>query len=251
MKNAPLLFLLLLFLSTCQKEDNASLPDEALSEMTLTEQSNIAESRAPKPKVSVCHRRGNGNWHVITINENALRAHLAHGDVLLEDKDGDGWVEAENECVPGGDCDDENPKINPGMAEDCTNRIDDNCDGEIDNECCPYFTVDEIVDLGSNYRAFFSFRDDDCFLDEYVVFFGVPCNFGVSYDTDGNGTTLVKDPACNEYYDVDTVVVKACEKVMLAAQAILSADDFCDPFTSRTPNRTSSTNLFEVTLQQE
>lgn len=35
----------------------------------------------PAPKVSVCHRSGDG-FHVINISSNALPAHLRHGDVL-------------------------------------------------------------------------------------------------------------------------------------------------------------------------
>ena len=245
MKNVLYLLLFLFFLAGCQKEDANYLSAEGLSE-----QPAVAKDRGPKPKVNVCHRSGEDKWHVISINENALRAHLAHGDVLLEDKDGDGWVEAANECVPGGDCNDEDPKINPGVVEDCTNGKDDNCDGLIDDDCCPYFTVDEIVALGSNYRAFFSFRDDDCFPQESIVFFGMPCNFGVSYDVAVYGATFIKDLDCNEYFDVDIVVVEACEKVMLRAQEILEADDFCDPFTSRTPDQTSSVNLIETSQHQ-
>ena len=33
-------------------------------------------------KVRVCHKEGNGKGHVIEISENALKAHLAHGDSL-------------------------------------------------------------------------------------------------------------------------------------------------------------------------
>jgi hypothetical protein len=32
-------------------------------------------------RVSVCHREGNGTFHEITIDDNALPAHLAHGDI--------------------------------------------------------------------------------------------------------------------------------------------------------------------------
>ena len=33
-------------------------------------------------KVKVCHRTGNGSAHVIEISENAVPAHLNHGDSL-------------------------------------------------------------------------------------------------------------------------------------------------------------------------
>jgi hypothetical protein len=33
-------------------------------------------------RVKVCHLRGNGDSHVIEIDEHAVKAHLAHGDSL-------------------------------------------------------------------------------------------------------------------------------------------------------------------------
>jgi hypothetical protein len=40
---------------------------------------------APPAKVDVCHSEGNGSYHLINISENALPAHLAHGDGLPGD----------------------------------------------------------------------------------------------------------------------------------------------------------------------
>jgi hypothetical protein len=40
------------------------------------------ERVSPAPKVDVCHRTGNGEFHLINISSNALNAHLAHGDAL-------------------------------------------------------------------------------------------------------------------------------------------------------------------------
>jgi hypothetical protein len=33
-------------------------------------------------KVAICHRTGNGSYHTIYVNENAVQAHLSHGDYL-------------------------------------------------------------------------------------------------------------------------------------------------------------------------
>jgi hypothetical protein len=40
---------------------------------------------APADKVDVCHLEGNGSYHLINVSENALPAHLAHGDALPGD----------------------------------------------------------------------------------------------------------------------------------------------------------------------
>jgi len=46
-------------------------------------------------KVKVCHRTGNGSAHVIEISENAVPAHLNHGDSL----DVDETLEHGDSCV--------------------------------------------------------------------------------------------------------------------------------------------------------
>lgn len=42
----------------------------------------FADEDKPDEKVDVCHREGNGSYHLINISENALPAHLNHGDGL-------------------------------------------------------------------------------------------------------------------------------------------------------------------------
>lgn len=37
---------------------------------------------APLPKVDVCHLKGNGSYVKVNVSQNALSAHLAHGDAL-------------------------------------------------------------------------------------------------------------------------------------------------------------------------
>jgi uncharacterized protein (TIGR02145 family) len=88
-------------------------------------------------QIIICH---NGN--LISINTNAWPAHQYHGDIRLDDEDGDGYV-PENDCGFGsmGDCDDNNEALHPGAAEICANNIDDNCNGEIDENCLASIVV--------------------------------------------------------------------------------------------------------------
>lgn len=65
--------LTILFFTTCKKEIS---PDIVSDEISSTAAKN------KNGKIEVCHREGNGTSHTITINANALSAHLAHGDVL-------------------------------------------------------------------------------------------------------------------------------------------------------------------------
>ncbi|MBW2255333.1 MAG: hypothetical protein JRI25_12135, partial [Deltaproteobacteria bacterium] len=69
------------------------------------------------------------------------------GETWYEDKDGDTWgndavFQVSCDPMPGhvldpGDCDDENPDVNPDAAEVC-NGIDDDCSGSIDDgDVCP------------------------------------------------------------------------------------------------------------------
>ncbi len=82
-------------------------------------------------KFDVCHYDEDADsWHVINISEKALKAHLAHGDVVL-DADGDSYY-PENECGinPDGlpwDCDDNDvsvqvcqPEVQSGYIENVT-----------------------------------------------------------------------------------------------------------------------------------
>lgn len=131
-------FLLALLFVSCEKE--ASSLDEQ----------DIISSYNKGLKVDLCHYDAdNDSWVTISVNENALQAHLNHGDVQLVDNDGDGWVDAENECVPGGDCNDDDPAVNPGVSEICGDGIDNNCDGQVDEECLACIEYEWSVFLNS------------------------------------------------------------------------------------------------------
>jgi hypothetical protein len=72
------------------------------------------------------------------------------------DADGDGYGDNNStiqSCSPkagyvriGGDCNDKNAKINPGVTEICGNGIDDNCNGQVDENCAlPAITINDPV----------------------------------------------------------------------------------------------------------
>lgn len=132
MKKLFFLLLILVLYTSCQKQ----ISEEKISDhiKNVTEQTKTF-------KINICHREGNGNWHSINISANALPAHLAHGDIV-PDADGDGYNKS-NPCCNStqADCNDENASINPGAAEICGNNIDDNCNGQIDENCIPSITI--------------------------------------------------------------------------------------------------------------
>ena len=117
-------------------------------------------------KFDICHYSPDTeSWVVINIAEiSYLKAHIDHGDTKLVDADGDGWVSNENECVPGGDCDDANPDVYPGATEVC-DGVDNNCDGIVDEGCNQNGFADYFFDsmVSNFYRGTYNIITDfDC-----------------------------------------------------------------------------------------
>ena len=130
MKN--LLYLLcVVFIFSCSKNDDSF---DLVDESSVTDRSNNASN--PHAQVTICHSTSSltNPWVTITINQNALSAHMAHGD-HNPDVDLDGSTN-ENPCGIGDedDCDDNDPNNYPGNEEVCDGQ-DNNCDGEIDENC--------------------------------------------------------------------------------------------------------------------
>ena len=141
---------------------------------------------AKQAKVEVCQATGNGGVHLIEVSENALDAHLGHGDWLpldfFADGDGDGFgdpADAIEDCVaPTGyvedatDCDDADPDVNPAAAEVAYDGLDNDCDG---------LTPDDDLDGDGADIA------DDCDDGDDRVHPGAEetCDDGVDQDCDG------------------------------------------------------------------
>ncbi len=158
-KKLLLPLLALLFFISCEKESYSDLQMEQQlydnSPMTL---------RSPTPKIDVCHYDAeNNSWHVINISGNAWPDHQGHGDVRLDDRDGDGYV-PNNACDYGqqGDCDDNDAAVNPGAEEVCDNSIDDDCDGDVDeaDSDCSTSCVEGEVKIDYNGPLFVAPSDE-------------------------------------------------------------------------------------------
>lgn len=106
-----------------------------LAEFNTTNQQEANRSRRVK-KVYVCLTLRNGRVLILSLPARLVKYFKRWGATVL-DEDRDGYTDA-NACYGSkDDCNDLNDSIKPGMTEICGNNIDDNCDGQIDENCKP------------------------------------------------------------------------------------------------------------------
>jgi hypothetical protein len=74
------------------------------------------------------------------------------------DRDNDGYVGSHPHCPTASDCADDNPWVNPGASENCSDTVDNDCDGHTDcDDWDCYGTTACCVGLGSG-----CFEDANC-----------------------------------------------------------------------------------------
>ncbi|WP_336518571.1 MopE-related protein [Pollutibacter soli] len=118
---------------------------EMVAEQVNQQVDLAAAAKGAPTKIDICHFDSRKNsWSVKTINLSQWPDHASHGDIRLDDADGDGYVPT-NSCGIGqmGDCNDNNAAINPGTTEIKGNGADENCNG----------MVDDVPAIGADYQG--------------------------------------------------------------------------------------------------
>ena len=87
-----------------QKSTNRGATTTTASASTSSQPATTAENN--DKKVAICHREGEGVFHLNTISSNAVPAHLAHGDMYPE----------AGACLGGGTDPTDNPGGEPGAT---------------------------------------------------------------------------------------------------------------------------------------
>jgi RHS repeat-associated protein len=89
---------------------------------------------------------------------------VAYGTVSVVDLDGDGHYPLGSSVQPADDCNDTDPSIFGGAEEICGDNIDNDCDGVVDENCCPeiisFTATDTSLNPETGEYTLFNFETD-------------------------------------------------------------------------------------------
>ena len=121
-------------------------------------------------------------------------------------------MDGKDDNTSNGDCLDIDPNVKPGMPEDLTNRLDDDCDGYADNATVGSKPTDTMDLDGDGYTLAQGDCDDRIDTPEHLALAKTRhpgamdiCNDGIDQDCDGipdNDPTC--DPFANNFVTIDT-----------------------------------------------
>ena len=130
MKNLLSIVLILTLIIACEKQQDEVLQDINIS-MEETYGERLSAMNGKPSKIDICHYDTEENtYKILNVSERSWTDHASHGDIRLDDQDGDGFV-PDNACgvEPMGDCDDNDSTVYPGAEEICEDGIDNDCLG--------------------------------------------------------------------------------------------------------------------------
>ena len=164
------------------------------------------------------------------LTEDIIQEHFANPGIFetifYRDADGDGYgnpaVSVQTPSAPVGyvsdnnDCDDTKSSVHPGATEICFNSIDDDCDGQVDENCLISTAVNPITSPIVTSSPYTITATGNSLLDSVVLWFRWSDD-GISWD---GGLDEVKDPVDSNTCDVDSSADKGTETDFGKAQGI-------------------------------
>ena len=171
-------------------------------------------------EITICHRTGSENhpWVVITIDEDAVPAHQAHGDIIpITDRNGDGNID-EDDCTytppgsvcgngvieQGEQCDDGNTTNGDGCSSTCQIEETKLPPNAVDDSVTTSYETAIVIDVLANDT------DPDGMLDPSTVIVTIGPTNGAISDIDPATGKITYTPNTG-YYGTDTFEYRVCD----------------------------------------